>query len=329
MSDYVILEPDSGLEPMVSIFCPVYNQEAYLRDCLDGILMQEVNFPYEIVVHDDASTDSSVEILKEYRSKYPDKFKLLLQKENQYSQGKHIAVEFIFPNLRGKYVAICEGDDFWTDTTKLQKQIDFLEAHQEYSACVHNCIKWNLRDDKKEIMYACDMDYDIRFEQAVQSGSSCYQTASLVFRRVFLEDLPKFFTMVTSYFDYTLAIRLALAGKIRFFNEVMSTYRFFSSGSLAESSIHELTDVKCRKYEATRNMLKEVDRYSEYQYHECIEKLVENYEYDIAEYKNDYKTLSKEPFAARFKSKGLRHRIKVCLKHYLGGIYDIYKKVRY
>lgn len=329
MADYTVLKPENNSKPFVSIYCLVYNHEEYLKDCLNGILMQNVDFSYEIVAHDDASTDKSVEILQEYRRKYPDKFKLILQKENQYSKGVHVLNDFVFPYLEGKYVAVCEGDDFWTDKDKLRKQVDFLEKNQEYSACVHNCIKWHLREHTKTVMYSCEKDYDISFEQVAQGGSSCYQMASLVHRKEYLDKLPQFFTMVTSYSDYTLAMYLALEGKIRFMNETMSVYRFFSSGSLAERSMDELNEIKCKKQEATLNMLKEVDRYSDYRYHDTLVKLTDDYEYSVAELRNDYKVLNSKKYIERFTQKGFKYRMKVMIKYYLSGLYGFYKKVRY
>lgn len=122
---------------MVSICCLTYNHAPYIRECLDGFLMQQVDFSIEIIIHDDASTDGTQDILREYQEKYPDLFHLILQTENQYSKGIHVTIEYIFPKVKGKYIAFCEGDDYWTDSYKLQKQVNFLEAHPDYSLCCH------------------------------------------------------------------------------------------------------------------------------------------------------------------------------------------------
>lgn len=122
---------------MVSICCIVYNHESYIRQCLDGFIMQKTNFVYEIVIHDDASTDKTAEIIREYEAKYPNIIKPIYQKENQYSKGIQISATYNLPRAKGKYIALCEGDDYWTDPLKLQKQVDFLEINLEYSGCVH------------------------------------------------------------------------------------------------------------------------------------------------------------------------------------------------
>lgn len=118
--------------PLVTIRCLVYNHEPYLRQCLDGFVMQKTNFPFEAIVHDDASTDRSAEIIREYAEKYPDIIKPIFETENQYSKRNGSIRRIMNEHTRGKYVALCEGDDYWIDPYKLQKQVDFLETHPDY-----------------------------------------------------------------------------------------------------------------------------------------------------------------------------------------------------
>jgi len=126
-------------KPLVSICCVIYNHAPFIRKCLDGFLMQETNFPIEILIHDDCSTDGTTEIIKEYSSKYPDLIFPLYETENQYSKPGRESMDFYnYRRAKGKYIAYCEGDDYWTDPLKLQKQVDFMETHNEYSVCFHN-----------------------------------------------------------------------------------------------------------------------------------------------------------------------------------------------
>lgn len=126
------------MQPLVSICCLTYNHAPFIRKCLDGFLMQETSFPVEILIHDDASTDGTVDIIKEYTEKYPDRIFPLFEEENQYSKPHHKHLDlYNYERARGKYIAYCEGDDYWTDPFKLQKQVDFLEANPEYSVCWH------------------------------------------------------------------------------------------------------------------------------------------------------------------------------------------------
>ena len=120
--------------PLLSISCITYNQADFIRECLDSFLMQQVNFPIEIVIHDDASSDGTRAIIEEYQAKYPDIIYPMFQEENQYSKGlRGMMIRYNFPRCRGKYIACCEGDDYWKDPLKLQKQVDFMEMHTDYS----------------------------------------------------------------------------------------------------------------------------------------------------------------------------------------------------
>ena len=109
-------------QPLVSILCATYNQKDYISQTIEGFLMQKVNFPIEIIIHDDASTDGTADIVKQYAEKYPDLITPILQTENQHSKKTGIWSTFIYPKARGKYFAECEGDDYWTDPDKLQRQ---------------------------------------------------------------------------------------------------------------------------------------------------------------------------------------------------------------
>ena len=123
---------------IVAIKCLVYNHEPYLRDCLEGFVMQQTNFPFVAIVHDDASTDGSTIIIREYEKKYPNIIKPIYETENQYAKHDGSVTRIMNAAIDAtgvKYVAMCEGDDYWTDPLKLQKQVDFMEANPEYGLC--------------------------------------------------------------------------------------------------------------------------------------------------------------------------------------------------
>jgi glycosyltransferase involved in cell wall biosynthesis len=115
----------------------VYNQAPYLRQCLDGLVSQKTTFPYEIIIHDDASTDGSVDIIREYLNRFPDKIHAVFQTENQFSQKKEIWANYLIPKATGKYLTFCEGDDYWCDSNKLQLQVDFMEHNPDVTICYH------------------------------------------------------------------------------------------------------------------------------------------------------------------------------------------------
>lgn len=139
--------------PLVFVLCMVYNHGPYLRQCLDGFVMQQTSFPFEVIVHDDASTDGSADIIREYADKYPDIIKPVYETENQYSKGADSAAgkKLEAAISHGvKYRAVCEGDDYWIDPLKLQKQFDFLEAHPDFVMCCSNHLCYQQDSGKME-----------------------------------------------------------------------------------------------------------------------------------------------------------------------------------
>ncbi len=124
-------------KPVVSICCITYNHKDYIAEAIEGFLMQETTFPVEILINDDASTDGTADILRSYQARYPKLIHLVLQTENQYSKGNSILIKLL-TMATGKYIALCEGDDFWICKQKLQKQVAFMEVNKNVTICFHD-----------------------------------------------------------------------------------------------------------------------------------------------------------------------------------------------
>lgn len=122
-------------EPLASICCITYNHEFFLQECLEGLFAQQTTFPFEVLVHDDASTDGTAAVVAEFEARFPNVLKPIYQSENKYRKGHNVNPEFNFVRARGRYIAICDGDDVWVDPLKLEKQVNFLEANPAYSLC--------------------------------------------------------------------------------------------------------------------------------------------------------------------------------------------------
>lgn len=162
---------------MVTIRCMTYNHEPYIRQCLEGFVMQQTNFHFEAIVHDDASTDGTAAIIREYAEKYPDIIKPIYETENQYSKHDGSLDRIMDAHMRGKYIALCEGDDYWTDPLKLQKQVDLLEQYPECSMCCGGYIaKQKGISDKKRICRKGKMNY---FQFSLNDWSKFWYTKTL------------------------------------------------------------------------------------------------------------------------------------------------------
>lgn len=154
----------AGTLPAVSICCTTYNHEKYIRECVESFLMQETTFPVEIIVCDDASTDSTTSIVREYERSYPGLFRPIYHQDNMFSKGFRPMVDFVLPRVRGRYIAMCEGDDYWTDSVKLQEQYEFLESRPDYVMCHHNTLKIFEGSDRPPVLYKHEPKerYDLR-----------------------------------------------------------------------------------------------------------------------------------------------------------------------
>ncbi len=221
-------------KPLVAIRCITYNHEAYIRDALEGFVMQQTNFPFVAIVHDDASTDNTAEIIREYAERYPEIIKPIYETENQYSKhdGSLARIMNDASDATGaKYCALCEGDDYWTDPLKLQKQVDFLEAHPDYSMCFGNAIE-HWEDGLKEDRIVCDLS-----EGAI-SPLELYArwvapTATILYRSFLSQtEMAKRANLISkpAFGDIQIAINAGFIGKLWYFNELFSIYRKTGSG---------------------------------------------------------------------------------------------------
>lgn len=211
-------------EPVVSICSITYNHAPYIRQCLDGFLMQKTNFPFEIIINDDCSTDGTTEIIKEYAEKYPDLIKPIFHEENQYKKGvRGMFVKYVFPKAQGKYLALCEGDDYWIDPQKLQKQVDFLEAHPDYLLCGTNgLILWDNGTNAPEYFNRNFTSRELMPEDVI--GKWPFPTASLMCRRELFALLDSF--KCRTYNGDIRIILVALAnGRIWSLADITTVYR--------------------------------------------------------------------------------------------------------
>lgn len=251
---------------VVSILCITYNQKEYLKSALDGCVHQETDFAFEIIVHDDASTDGTTEIIKEYAEKYPALIRPLYEEENQYSKGNSIA-KIMFPEIRGRYVAFCEGDDYWCDAHKLQKQVNVMREHSSVVACVHNAWVLDCLTGKKTKFSIKESDGVLSAEDIIQWGNRGYATASLLIKREYFF-IPTEFQM-THVGDYPRAVYMALQGEIYYLKDCMSVYRFNASGSWTVKMTNDFLTYR-RLIQDMNRMLQYADDYSNGKYHEVI-----------------------------------------------------------
>jgi len=224
--------------PLVSVCCTTYNLEEYVSEMIQSILGQEATFDFEIIIHDDASTDGTQKIINSFFEKYPTKIKRVFQEKNLYSNLEfglgYIFNSYILPEAAGKYIAICDGDDYWTDTHKLQKQVDYLEQHDDCSACVTNALVLNeISNEKKEFHSGIEEGY-LTESKIILTGGAVYPTSTLVFNKFKFTSsrVYKQYNEFSKYYDYdTLFIYcLLFEGKIGYLKDCTAVYRRWEGG---------------------------------------------------------------------------------------------------
>lgn len=229
--------------PLVSICCISFNQANYISETIGGFLCQKTNFPFEIIIGDDASTDGTQKILEEYAIKYNPLIRLIFNKKNK---GAISNLTNVASQAKGKYIAFCEGDDYWHEPNKLQLQIDFLETNPDYSICCHDYninIDGNIFETDQKIKFDC-----LNIEEYSKTLPNI-QTLTVVFRNSLNPLIPEnLLDKVTgTVFIY---LRLADIGKIKFFDHQMATYRIHSSGIWSGKTERQRTEMALQNIEA-------------------------------------------------------------------------------
>ena len=277
--------PESEEKPLVVIRCLVYNHEPYLRDCLEGFVMQQTSFPFVAVVHDDCSTDGSAAIIREYAEKHPHIIKPVYETENQYSKrdgslGR--TMDEACGKFGAKYYAQCEGDDYWTDPRKLQKQVDFLENHPDYTMVCCNCEmhtpteKFVSHEDFVRNGWAhCDEDRELSAEETLELHGRLAHTAGLAYRAS-LRTSDCYERLSGLNGDIRLQFTAVTTGRLYHMKDRMFVYRFMVPGSWSDREKGNFPYERCRDF-LTRfiRALNTCDEISARKHHPSVCKSIE------------------------------------------------------
>lgn len=268
--------------PKLSILVPTYNHGKFISQMLEGALGQITDFDYEIVIGDDASTDDNALIIKDFANKFPDKIRAFLHPKNlgpaePRELGGKNNVGFLFSQCQGEYIALCEGDDYWTDSLKLQKAYEFLENNKEYALC-HHQLDVIYQDNSVIHTFNPENQRDTStLEDLLRDESWFLGTASTVFRNVFKQGMPDWWWKSASG-DLAIFIEVAKYGKIKYFSESLGCYRKHSGGM---TNIH--TPQNQFFLRNRMEMFENLDKYFELKYYEILKKTIEKYQKELIE----------------------------------------------
>lgn len=252
----------------ISVLCFVYNHEKYLDKCLSAIMAQNTSVRYEVIVHDDCSTDGTRDIIRRYYEEYPDIIVPIFEAQNLYSQGINIGREIVYPRIRGKYIAMCEGDDYWCDENKLQLQYEYMEGHPECAGCFHNT-RWNnlLKREKNHLFNSWQIIYELTPRDVIVRKDGSVHTSSFFFRSQYY--LKPDFTYKYCWGDYSTLCMLMMKGTLVCIPKVMSVYNYGteSSYTLNISRTPQQQYVILNQFDS---FMDEFNKFSEYKYDEAV-----------------------------------------------------------
>lgn len=289
----------------VSILCLAFNHEEYIRDAIEGFLSQKTTFPIEIIINEDCSTDNTAAIIHEYEVKHPDIIKPIYHKKNVYSQGININVEYMLPLASGKYVALCDGDDYWTDPYKLQKQYDALEASPSCNMCLHR-----VNDISVNRKYECSVLPKTEIETGVLSSEQlisilgngdffnevCYFFRTDIYRH-YQNHYPEFAKafMKNKSDDVPMLLYFANCGDTYYISDVMATYRRFTNGSWSSRQAAENTQKQIQFYKNSVEAYQAYNQFTNNRFEKDVDKRILYFRFNYYRCCEDYgKMLSPE-----------------------------------
>lgn len=308
----------------VTVCCITYNHARFIQKAIESFLSQKTEFPFDILIHDDCSTDGTVDILKRYEAAYPNLISVIYENENQYSKThKSITANYVIPHAKGKYIALCEGDDFWNDPLKLQKQYDILEHNLDCAFCFHDA---QICDTHGKILEDSMLEEKPKYKNCTGKYTSSEiidldfcPTASLFFRRDCLNIIPEYFNNGVCG-DLPLRLTLAAHGNAYCINESMSTYRTGNSNS-ASGRIANNNKKIAHTLEVHCEILNEFDLYTGEKLHGAVLNQIKNKQFQKLIILGDIKQLKSAEFRDLYNNLKLRTKAKCYLLHYSPTIY--------
>lgn len=265
---------------MVTVVMLAFNHEKWISQAIDGIVGQKTNFRFKLFVHDDCSTDNTKQMIEQYHKKYPDIIEPFYETENLYTKHIKITQTVLLPHIKSKYIALCEGDDYWTDSSKLQQQVDYMEGHKDCTLCFHNADFVDTKGNKLKPFYPQNIWNDLEIERKLSRSERAdfhvaemlkldfTPTASFLYRYDLYQELAKF----DSSLDLLIRLVATNMGYAHYINKKMSAYR--TGNSQSASGVLQNSEQKLFRgfYRVHCTILDEFDQYTNLQFHREIMK---------------------------------------------------------
>jgi len=319
------------MEPLVTVILPTHNHAPFIAQAIESILAQQTDFAFDILLHDDASTDGTTDVVKAYALRFPEKIRLIAQKVNRYQTDKKIQSHILFPQITAKYTAICDGDDFWTDPEKLQTQVAYLEAHPDCTLCICGADKIDVQGRTIGVAASYETDRVVDLNDMIRAGGEFCSSNTIVAPTVLLNTQPAFCEL-TEVEDIPVHMWCAVKGYAYYFAKHMAAYRYAVPGSWSARQKAASQAAQILHNEGVIGLLQGFDAYTEGRYRSSYEYAIRHMEFKILCLRHDLKAAKRPPYRAFYQCLSGKRKLRLRLEKYFpklaGRLLGWYGKMR-
>lgn len=303
----------NGQTPLVTVILPTHDHAPFIARAIESILEQKTDFPFEILLHDDASTDGTADICREYAARYPEKIRLIAQTVNQYKTDKKIQTHILFPQIASKYTAICDGDDLWTDPNKLRLQVAYLEAHPDCTLCICGADKIDVNGRVIGAAAPYETDRIVDINDMIRAGGEFCSSNTIVAPTALLNTQPDFCEL-TEVEDIPVHMWCAVNGYAYYFARHMAAYRYAVPGSWSARQKRAERGTQIAHCEGVIGLLRGFDAYTNGKYADSYGHAIRYLEFKILCLRHDLKAAKEPPYRQFYNRLGWKRKLRLRLE---------------
>ncbi|MEA4870299.1 MAG: glycosyltransferase [Christensenella sp.] len=305
--------------PLVTVILPTHNHAPFIAGAIESVLLQKTEYPFDILLHDDASTDGTADICREYAARYSEKITLIAQTVNQYQTDRRIQSHILIPRVSAKYTAILDGDDYWIDPEKLQKQVGYLEAHPDCTLCVGGAVAVDVQGGVVGRAMPYPESRVIDPADMIRAGGGFTASDTIVMPTQLLKDLPAFADAIEAE-DIPFQLLGALKGYAYYIADTLMAYRVAVPGSW---STRQYASAKATRIKTSRDLIalnEAYDAYSGGAYHEAFTEAIRYQEFLILCYERKLLQAMKKPYRMFYRELSTKRKLRLWGETFFSGL---------
>ena len=306
-------------EPLVTVILPTHNHAPFIAQAIESVLMQQTDFPFDILLHDDASTDGTADICRAFAEKYPDKITLIAQTVNQYTIDRRIQSHILIPRVNAKYTAILDGDDYWIDPLKLQKQVRYLEAHPDCTLCIGGSYLVDVNNQVVGQVTPYQTDCVVNPDDMIRGGGGFNATNTIVMPTNLLKNLPNFADYVEAE-DIPFQLFGALSGYAWYIADILMAYRLAVPGSWSTRQYASGMETRIKTSRDLIALNEGYDTFSGGKYHDAFVQAIQYQEFLILTYQHKLKEAKKPPYRRFYDKLSWKRKLRLFGETYFYGL---------